>query len=200
MPMERMSMRHAPMSEIEERGNLDVRDRAGRSCVVDGSVDATTLRRGSPAVECRFDRRRAGAAAFRQCRRQARPPASCGARLGRPLARCGASTSPCRSFGRNISPPILAVIATCELDRVESANLRRKDINHANRIILANPRSIPSTKRFIRSLRIAQESYRENHIDPRVFTRPGSEAEIQTDGVYGPLTAFTCQDGVRSHP
>ena len=35
------------MPEIEERGNLDARDRAaGRSCVVDGSVDATTLRGG----------------------------------------------------------------------------------------------------------------------------------------------------------
>jgi hypothetical protein len=37
----------ARMREIEERGNLDARDRAaGRSCVVDGSVDATTLRGG----------------------------------------------------------------------------------------------------------------------------------------------------------
>src|SRR6202023_2664421 len=80
----------ASVAFFRATGNLDARDRAaGRSCVVDGSVDATTLRGGGDRlpVGCRFDRRRAGAAAFRQCRRQARPSASCGARLGRPASR-----------------------------------------------------------------------------------------------------------------
>src|ERR1700730_228155 len=70
-----------------------------------------------------------------------------------------------------------------------------KDINHANRIILANPifqafrkqcalAAIHPLNKALHPIppQIAQESYRKNHINPRVFTQPGSEAEIQTWG------------------
>src|SRR5262249_20248095 len=44
---------------------------------------------------------------------------------------------------------------------------------------VAWPRSIPSTKRLIRSLRqTAAESYSANQITKCVFTQPGSEADI----------------------
>src|SRR5205814_7750866 len=69
-----------------------------------------------------------------------------------------------------------------------------KDINHANRIILIDPvfqafgkqRGLaaiypPNEALHPTPPQITQESYRENHIDPRVFTQPGSQAEIQTD-------------------
>jgi hypothetical protein len=62
-----------------------------------------------------------------------------------------------------------------------------KDINHANRIILANPifqafrkqGALPAIHPLNKAHhpippQIAQESYPENPIDPRVFTRPGS--------------------------
>jgi hypothetical protein len=61
-----------------------------------------------------------------------------------------------------------------------------KDINHANRIILANPIfqafrkqcALPAIHPLNKALhpippQIAQESYRKNHINPRVFTQPG---------------------------
>src|SRR6202040_892168 len=58
-----------------------------------------------------------------------------------------------------------------------------KNINHANRIILANPifqasrkkGALPAIHPLNKALhpippQIAQESYRENHIDPRFYT------------------------------
>src|ERR1700730_5844678 len=79
-----------------------------------------------------------------------------------------------------------------------------KDINHANRIILANPifqafrkqGALPAIHPLNKALhpippQIAQESYRENHIDPRVFTQPGSEAEIQIEAL--PARALLAQ-------
>src|SRR3979411_2457891 len=68
----------------------------------------------------------------------------------------------------------------------------RQDITHATRIILANPifqafrkqGALPAIHTLNKALhpippQIAQESYRENHINARVFTQPGSEAEIK---------------------
>src|SRR3977135_2548051 len=68
-----------------------------------------------------------------------------------------------------------------------------KDINHANRIILANPifqafrkkGALPAIHPLNKALhpsppQIAQESYRKNNIDPRVFTQPGSYDAIKT--------------------
>ena len=64
-----------------------------------------------------------------------------------------------------------------------------KDINHANRIILIDPvfqafgkqgglAAIYPLNEALHPIppQITQESYRENHIDPRVFTQPGSLA------------------------
>ena len=49
--------------------------------------------------------------------------------------------------------------------------------------------SIPSTKRFIRSLRKSRGNhYRENHIDPHVFTQPGSWAERLTASITHPVS------------
>src|ERR1700730_2586619 len=69
-----------------------------------------------------------------------------------------------------------------------------KDVDHTNRIILANPifqairkqRALPAIRALNKALhpipsQIAQESYRENHIEQHVFTQPGPEAEIQTE-------------------
>jgi hypothetical protein len=63
-------------------------------------------------------------------------------------------------------------------------------MNHANRIILANPIfqafrkqcALPAIHPLNKALhpippQIAQESYRKNHTDRRVFTQPGSEAD-----------------------
>ena len=62
-----------------------------------------------------------------------------------------------------------------------------KDVDHANRIILANPilqalrkqRVLPAIRALNKALhlipsQIAPGSYCENHIDQRVFTQPGS--------------------------
>src|SRR3982074_2698410 len=67
-----------------------------------------------------------------------------------------------------------------------------KDINHANRIILANPifqafrkqGALPAIHPLNKALhpippQLTQESYRENHIAPRVFTQPGSRLDIR---------------------
>ena len=64
-----------------------------------------------------------------------------------------------------------------------------KDVNHANRIVLANPvfqafrkqRALPAIRALNEAPhpilpQIARESYRENQIRPRVFTQPGSFA------------------------
>src|SRR6266480_1635842 len=68
-----------------------------------------------------------------------------------------------------------------------------KDINHANRIILIDPvfqafgkqRGLAAIYPLNEALhpippQITQESYRENHIDPRVFTQPGSTPSSRT--------------------
>jgi hypothetical protein len=76
-----------------------------------------------------------------------------------------------------------------------------KDINHANRIILANPIfqafrkqcALPAIHPLNKALhpippQIVQESSRKNHIDPRVFTHgviPGS-SHIQALGISSP--------------
>jgi hypothetical protein len=65
-----------------------------------------------------------------------------------------------------------------------------KDLDHPNRIILANPifqafgkkRGLAAIYPLNEALhpippQLAQQSYRENHIDPRVFTQPGSWRE-----------------------
>jgi hypothetical protein len=67
-----------------------------------------------------------------------------------------------------------------------------KDVDHANRIILANPilqalrkqRVLPAIRALNKALhlipsQIARESYCENHIDQRVFTQPGSQSVIR---------------------
>src|SRR3979409_1125954 len=67
-----------------------------------------------------------------------------------------------------------------------------KDIDHPNRIVLANPvfqafrkqRALPTIRALNEAphlipLQIARESYRENQIPRRVFTQPGSKPALR---------------------
>src|SRR4030088_1719062 len=89
---------------------------------------------------------------------------------GRPVA--SGSTPQNRSSARSSPPTKTSITRTGLSSQIQSSR-------HSGKTVLC-PRSIPSTKRFIRSPpQIAQESYRQNHIERRVFTQPGSEAEIK---------------------
>ena len=65
-----------------------------------------------------------------------------------------------------------------------------KDLNHANRIVLANPvchafrkkRALPAIRPLNKALhlilpQITRESYRQNHLKQDVFTQPGTKAD-----------------------
>jgi hypothetical protein len=75
-----------------------------------------------------------------------------------------------------------------------------KDIDHTNRIVLANPvfqafrkkRPLPTIRALNEAPhlippQIAQESYRENQIPRRVFTQPGSKAAPMPMSALGPI-------------